>query len=111
MLCPRDMKLQTVIHILELTHIVLGVFVPPVYRITRGGRLAPNIGLGWGLVILWGVIWCMVLPALFTQNKEIFVLFPESHGMIALLLTGWLPSAVVCAGAYAVIVLMRKRKK
>ena len=103
--------MQAIIIILEFIHIVFGVFAIPIYRMWKGGTLDTNILLCWGLYILWAFIWCVILPVLCLQfSKELFFLFPESYGVVAIVFVGWIPSIFICSIAYAIIAVIKKRK-
>ena len=93
-------------------HIIFGVFAIPIYRICKGGGLFKSIILCWGLYILWGVVWCVLLPAIMLRfSDEALMLFPESIGVPAIILTGFIPSALVCSIAYAIVVRVRQSLK
>jgi hypothetical protein len=90
--------LQYVVLVLELIYIVIGVFGIPIRRISKGGRLLQSILLCWGLLVLWGLIWVVVLPLVLSPfGKHIVLLFPEGHGMFAIVVLGWVPSVLVCS--------------
>lgn len=63
---------QVIILILEVIHLIFGVFGIPIYRMSKGGKLLPNILLCWGVYILWAVIWCIILPAIFYHSAKIY---------------------------------------
>lgn len=104
--------LQIAVIIAEGVHLVLGVFGVAIYRIYKGGDLFSSILLCWGLCILLGVIWCIVLPVvLLPFGKEVVLLFPEAIGAPALVFAGWIPCVLVCAIASGVITVVKRREK
>lgn len=104
-------SLQYVVLILELIHIVIGVFGIPIRRISKRGRLLQNILLCWGLLFLWGLIWIVVFPlALSPFGKHIVMLFPEGHCAFAIVVLGWLPSVLVCSIASFIIEVKNSKK-
>lgn len=104
-----DNLLQIIILVVQIIHIVFGVFGISIYRMAKGGGLFGNIGLCWGLMFFWGIIWCVILPAIFLPlGKEIFLMFPDAQGVPVILFIGWIPSFVVCTSAYTVIFLYKK---
>lgn len=103
--------LQVIVLILQLVHLIVGVFGIPVYKIYKGGNLISNILLCWGLYVLWAVAWCVILPALFLPlGKNIYSLFPEAVGVGLIVFLGWIPSVICFAFAYAIIKIVAVNK-
>jgi hypothetical protein len=67
-----------------------------------------SILLCWGLNILWAFIWCIILPGIALHwSHDLFMKFPEAIGVFPIIITGWLPSLVVCTVAYAIIRIIK----
>jgi hypothetical protein len=103
--------LQYVVLILELIHVVIGVFGIPIKRMSKGASLLRSILLCWGLLVLWGLIWIVVLPlALLPFGRHVVMLFPEGHGMFAIVVLGWVPSVLVCSIGSFIIEIKNRNK-
>ena len=106
------MSLQIVILILELLHIVFGVFAIPIYRMHKGGSVFVNTLLCWGLWIVWAFTWCIILPAaIYPYNPEMLKLFPEAIGVPPLVILAWAPSLLVCSIAHGIISVIKRQSK
>ena len=102
--------MQIVILILEGIHLVFGVFGIPIYRMRKGAGLLGSILLCWGLHIIWGLVWCLILPAIVVPfSKAVFLMFPEVTGLPFIVVFSWLPSLLVCTIAYGIVDLLKRK--
>jgi hypothetical protein len=106
------MVLQIIVLILELVHLVFGVFGIPIYRMYKGGGVFVSTLLCWGLYIIWAFTWCVILPAIvYPYSKEVFGLFPDAIRVPFIIVLGCVPSLLVCSIAYGVIRATRPERK
>ena len=101
---------QIIILILEGIHLVFGVFGIPIQRMRKGGGLFGSILLCWGLYIIWGLVWCLILPAIVSPfSKAVFLMFPEVTGLPFIVVFGCLPSVLVCTIAHGIVRPLKRR--
>jgi hypothetical protein len=107
----KDNILQILILIPEGIHLFIINFGFPIFLLWKGGKLLTSILLCWGLHIIWAIIWCVILPGIASNvSHDLALKFPEAIGVFPIILTGWLPSVVVCTLAYAIIKIIKSRR-
>ena len=99
-----DNILQILILILQGIHLFIINFGFPIYRLWKGGTLLTSIFLCWGLLIIWAIIWCVILPGIASNvSHDLALKFPEAIGVFPIIGMGGIPSFFVCTIAYGII--------
>ena len=107
-----DNILQIVILILQGIHLFIINFGFPIYRLWKGGKLLTSIFLCWGLLIIWAIIWCVILPGIASNmSHDLALKFPEAIGVLPIIVMGGISGLVVCTVAYAIIKTIKSKKE
>lgn len=99
---------QSVFMVSQLSVGLLLAYLLPFVLVLRGARLKAAVARSWGLLFLYVVLLCMVIPLLvsiFNRDLAAVVLrtwVPEGTGVAAIAFMGWLPPLV--AGSVALLI-------
>jgi hypothetical protein len=71
---------------------------PSILKAWRTNRIFAGTLSGWGGLIAWTLIMCLIAPVVavwLTGDKRVFFYFPEGPGVIAAAMTGWFSAGLI----------------